>query len=297
MHDHPVAVADLGGTHISTGMVTVATASVTDHIRTPLDSAAGAAEILDVIADSLRPLDLSRGLGIAAPGPFDYARGIALYEGVAKFESLHGRDLRAELAARLHISSEAVTFMKDADAYALGELAAGSGGDARTVVLLTLGTGIGSSFLRDGAPEIAPPVPALGDVYPLEFAGRRLEEYVSSRAIRRSFGASTGQQREVKEIATLARGGDHRAQHVLDEAMTWLARIVGPSLRSFGATRVILGGSISASSDLLIPAFVTQLAADGNEAPEVVPGQLFDLAPLVGAAEIVVRSHISRVDS
>ncbi len=187
------------------------------------------------------------------PGPFDYDRGIALFDGVGKFASLYGVDMRGRLAERLRVPAEHVRFTNDADAFLLGAWAGGSiEGHARCMAL-TLGTGIGCSFAVDGrlVPEAENVIPG-GRAHFLFCAGRPLEDVVSTRAIVAAYGAATGRSVDgVKEVADRARRGEPAARSTLDDAMMGLGRTIRPFLDRFGATAVVVGGSISRSWDVI----------------------------------------------
>jgi glucokinase len=96
------------------------------------------------------------GIGFAFPGPFDYERGISYIQGVDKFESLYGVNLREELTSRIRDASFFkhkrtpdfhIVFENDANLFALGEYAAGKAGRYRKSICITIGTGTGSAFL------------------------------------------------------------------------------------------------------------------------------------------------------
>src|SRR4029078_2642228 len=125
-------------------------------------------------------------LGVAIPGPFDYAKGVGRYEGVAKFESLTGLDLGAALRAALPGRAERIAFVNDADAFVLGEWTWGAAAGHRRVAGITLGTGVGSGVVDEGRVVVdVPLVPPDGSVHLLSIDGLPLEESVSRRAMLR----------------------------------------------------------------------------------------------------------------
>jgi glucokinase len=127
------------------------------------------------------------------PGPLDYAAGIGRFTGIGKFESLSGVDVGAGLLRRLAGRAERMCFLNDADAFALGEYRAGAAAGHERVLCLTLGTGVGSSFLRAGRPvHDGPGVPPDGHVHRLAVAGRPLEDTVSRRAMRAHYARLAG---------------------------------------------------------------------------------------------------------
>ena len=94
----------------------------------PLRSDGSADDIIGTIAKCAATLTHLGGatLTLAMPGPFDYQHGIGRYEGVAKFDSLNGVDVRAALFDALPDSPAAIEFLNDADAFGIGEWVRGA---------------------------------------------------------------------------------------------------------------------------------------------------------------------------
>lgn len=295
---------DVGGTHVNAAVVEITGADfrIVGRASHDLDSAAPRDDVLDGLVRAA--LDLKAGgdamdLAIAMPGPFDYATGHGTFEGVGKFGTIAGVDLREEFSTRLGTSPDRVRFVNDADAYGLGEWAFGGTGRPQRLVCVTLGTGVGSAFIEDGtAIDSGPRVPPDGEAHFLTYRGLPLEDSVSTRAIRRAFTSSTAKGYEVRRIAELAREGDSAASLVLDGAMRALGTAIAPWLARFGASVFVVGGSMARSWDILEAPLVGALDDSGAQLGGLVirPSTLFDDAPLLGAAEWLVRTGISTSD-
>jgi glucokinase len=264
MHD-VIPVLEIGGTHTTTALVRpgewrVIPGSMT---RVGLRSNGSAEEILSDIAAAGRALSDRPGAhwAVAIPGPFDYERGIALFEHVGKFDSLHGLNIRDELIRRLSPAAASVEFLNDADAFGVGEYAAGSAAGYGRAVCITLGTGVGSAFLVEGVPQgSGTGVPPNGNIHVVVHRGRTLEEIVSRRAIRKLYAdavdaadATEGRAPDVREIAQRSRAGDDVAAAVLSTAFRGLGEAIAPYLESFQADVLVVGGSMARSWDLLEP--------------------------------------------
>ncbi len=261
MTEPPVPVLEIGGTHVTAAAVDVASLTATSRRRYPLDPDAAAGPLLDALADAARgvPDTAGRRWGVAIPGPFDYDRGIGRFEGVAKFAALDGVDVRSGLATRLGIDPGAFVFVNDADAFAMGEWAASDEHEARAV-FLTLGTGVGSGFLADGKPVAdAPGIPPGGRAHLLQYDGAPLEDSVSRRAIMRAYRVCSAVETDVRQIAELARAGDACAARIFATAMVALGRSLAPPVAAFGATAIVVGGSMAASWDLIAGPFAAGL--------------------------------------
>jgi glucokinase len=282
----PIPVLEVGGTHVSAALVDPSDWRVTRTTRYHLDADAAADALLDGFwraGNALRAPD-GATWGVAMPDPFDYQRGIGQFEGVGKFTGLRGVDVGDALGRRLR---GRLAFVNDADAFLLGEWAAGAAQGARRCAGITLGTGIGSAWLVDGA-VVDPGMPPGGRIHRMTLGGQPLEDVVSRRAIRRAYVDAGGDPAaDVRDIADAARDGSAVSRRVLDTAMTALGRVVGRCTAGFRAEVLVIGGSMSASWDLFEAAF--RAGALGNGLPHVRLAADSDRAPLVGAALHALR--------
>jgi len=258
-----VPVLEIGGSHVTAAMVSPAGWDVEVVERAKLDSQRSAEEIVAQLVAAAKQLPLASGLAVALPGPFDFATGIAWFRGVEKFDSLYGHDLGRSL--RESLALDRVVFLNDAEAFAVGEWTAGELRGLDRCVGVTIGTGIGSAFLDYGRPvRTGDTVPPGGELYKVLYDGRPIEDWISARAIRRSYFDRLGAEEGgigVKEIAERARAGEAVPSQVLLDAFGVLSRALVPWLLSFGATKVVLGGSISGAFDIVSSVFPFEVAA------------------------------------
>ncbi|MFF2775817.1 polyphosphate--glucose phosphotransferase [Streptomyces sp. NPDC058052] len=141
-----------------------------------------------------------------------------------------------------------VTVLNDADAAGVAEMTFGAGrGRTGTVILLTLGTGIGSAVFTGGR---LVPNTELGH---LELKGHDAEKRASSKA------------REDEELTW-----EHWATKRLRKYLAHVEMLFSPEL-------FILGGGVSRKADKFLPYL------DGIRA-EIVPAELRNDAGIVGAA-------------
>lgn len=278
-----VPVLEIGGTHVSAALVDPLSGRVARTFRAALDADGSADALLGAFvaaADALEVVGASIW-GVAMPDPFDYVSGVALFEGVGKFGALNGVDVGAALRSRLEAG---VAFLNDADAFVLGEWAAGTARGFARCTGLTLGTGVGSGWLVDGR-IVDPGDPPGGRIHAVPVDGRPLEDVVSRRALRREFAAAGGTPwADVREITALARAGDVVARRVVDAAYSSLGALVGPRVAAFGADVLVVGGSIAAAWDVLTGPFGAGAARAGAVLPPVRVVVDSDRSALVGAA-------------
>jgi glucokinase len=154
---------DVGGTSVKSALVAQGGCVIGEPTITPVDSSGGAEGILGTFAQIIRTHLVQAqtsdvvGVALGFPGPFDYAAGVCLIEGVEKYGAIHGVDIRAALQARLLLRDLPILFRNDAEAAVVGEARYGACRDHGRLIGVTLGTGCGSAFLVDGLPVTSGP--------------------------------------------------------------------------------------------------------------------------------------------
>ncbi|QDU91238.1 Glucokinase [Pirellulimonas nuda] len=142
---------DVGGTGIKIGLVTnrgitLGYKSIATEQERGVEDAAG--RIAHVIETLLTEAGVDRGdvrrLGLATPGPMDVPNGILLTPGnIPAWRHTPIRKIVSE-ACKLP-----VTYANDANAAAYGEFWSGAGRRFGTMVMVTLGTGVGGGVILD----------------------------------------------------------------------------------------------------------------------------------------------------
>jgi glucokinase len=143
---------DLGGTFIKSALLGKDMA-IRAELRSPTPVEAGADGVIETMASDaerlIRQAGCSRediaGVGVGSPGPLDLEAGVVI--GTPNIPGFENVPLRQRLSRLLN---RPVVLENDANAAALGEYLVGSGRDVAMMVLLTLGTGIGSGIVIDG---------------------------------------------------------------------------------------------------------------------------------------------------
>jgi len=239
---------------------------------------------IDTVVDHVEP-DEVQGIGIAMPGPFDYAAGIGYFEGNAKFAALYGVDVAQALSDALR-RPRPVRFLNDATAFAVGCVAIGAAPATGNVVGVTLGTGLGSAFLRDGIPVIdGDDVPPHGSLWHLPFRDGIADDHVSARWLTARIRGGLAGIDTVVAAADAARNGDARAAAIFADYGSNLGAILSPWVARFGADTAMLGGRICGAFDLFGPALAgalpdTRIAvhADTEDAAIIGAATTFDAA-------------------
>jgi glucokinase len=289
-----VPVLDVGGTHVTGALVDTDGWRVAGRAhRLALDGRGGAAEIIATLAEAANAVEAGLGAvwGVAMPDPFDYAAGVALFEGVGKFDAINGVDIGAALAEAILARPAGFLFLNDAEAFLLGEWVHGAASGYSRAAGLTLGTGVGSASLADGVIiSSGPGMPRHGRAHWLRAYGKRLEDVMSRRAIRAAYAARTGDTTaDVREIADRARRAEPAASDVLAHSVRGLGTAIGPWLTGFGAEVLVVGGSMVKSWDVFEPLLREGLHAGGADLRVVVAHDP-EAAALLGAARHVLDS-------
>lgn len=143
---------DVGGTNIKIGIVDDEGRSVASHpIHTVEES--GPADAAKRVGETIQNLIAKSGIeegaivrvGLATPGPMDIPSGMLL--GPGNLPHWHNAPIRDLMSKACGLP---VTFANDANAAAYGEFWSGAAREYRSMVLFTMGTGIGGGIITEG---------------------------------------------------------------------------------------------------------------------------------------------------
>ncbi len=286
---------DVGGSHITLDLVDAKTFEMLEGsaVREHLDTHTHPTAILNVFEHAIRRCAakvgpaLVNGVGLAIPGPFNYEEGICRitpYQN--KYEQMFGVNFRQYLSNALDTADKPVVFNNDAACFALGEYFRGGAKGFKRPVVVTLGTGFGASFLKDGRPQTqGEDVPPDGELWHVPYKTGIADDFFSTRWLVAEWQRLTGQTvAGGKEIAHAALKGDATAKQVYRTFGENLAECVAPWLEKFGADAFVIGGNIARDWDLYVPALEAGLATRLARGIAVRPCELGEQAPIYGAA-------------
>jgi glucokinase len=262
---------DVGGTNIKIGLVDdagrpVAYRSIsTEEERGPADAAqrVGAA-VKELIALSGLEEGAVARVGLATPGPMDIPAGMLL--GPGNLPHWHNTKIRDLISQACDMP---VTYANDANAAAYGEFWAGAAREYRSMVLFTMGTGIGGGIISDetlieGAHSCGG---ELGHIVidshpeaPLNSLGLRgtLEGYCGAYAlIRRTEEAinrgdsslkkrlAAGEELTPKMIAEEAEQGAQLSLDLIMEPARYMAVGAASAIHTIDPESVVIGGAMT----------------------------------------------------
>ncbi|WP_335965076.1 ROK family protein [Galbibacter sp. PAP.153] len=248
---------DIGGSHICCSMYEHSNIQILKNtfIHQKVDSKGAANVILNAWADAVtQTIKLAgfpaMGIGIAMPGPFDYNQGISEIKGLGKLGTLYGLNVRKELSDRLGFPGSQVRFINDAAAFSIGESIAGEAKKYSKALAITLGTGLGASFLKNSYPVISSPdVPRGGFLYNQIHKGHLADEVFSTRGLITHYQKISGHQ--VNNVRELYERVPYDQKAV--DCFQWFGKELGQFIRryaqDFGAGVLIIGGNISRAFD------------------------------------------------
>ncbi|ADY54072.1 ROK family protein [Pseudopedobacter saltans DSM 12145] len=279
-----VAGVDIGGSHITVALVNLDTLEIIDKslIRERVDSAAVAEEIIiawcSAIAKSFNTCPQSeKKLGIAMPGPFDYENGISYIKDLHKYDSLYGLNVKELIAYHLDIPKENIRLNNDAACFLQGEIYKGSLEGCSVAVGLTLGTGLGSAYMKSGESFDA-------NLWCTPYKGDIIEECISSRWFVRQFQQRAGKSvKDVKEI--VEKYPDHEiTKELFEEFSDNLASFLAYFIQKEQGEVVVLGGNISKAKDFFIDNIKQKLYESVGKVIPIYLSVLGERAALIGGA-------------
>jgi len=259
------------------------------------------------------------GIGIGTPGLVDSEKGIVRgLTNIKGFENVH---MKEYVESALDIPA---FIDNDVNIMAYGELKCGAGRNARNIVCLTLGTGVGGGIIIDGkiyrgsslsAGEIGH-IPVNVDGPKCICSGRAcLESYIGrDRIIKRTIGKLTQKKESIipklvagdlekitpKIVYEAAEKGDMLAIEIWRETAQYLATALTGIINFLDPEVIVIGGGIANAGkylfeplrDMIKKRVFPSLA----EKIKIVRAQLGEEAGIIGSA-MLAKDSISKSES
>jgi len=237
---------DVGGSGIKGAVVDTVTGKLlTERHRIPTPQPATPQAMAHAVGQIARHFTWKGKIGCGMPGPIKAGK-------VMTANNIHKSWIGVEAGSLYErVSGCSVVMINDADAAGLAEMKFGAGkGKRGVVVLITLGTGIGSALFVDGK---LVPNSELGQI---EVRGKNAEQRASGRI------------RKEKNMKWDKWGKAVNEYLLVVESLVW------PDL-------IIIGGGVSRKASKFIPRIKTQA--------KVVPAKLRNEAGIIGAALVALK--------
>ena len=312
---------DLGGTNLRFGLVDQS-AQVVARFRTGTEAAKGVKPVISRLKRGISTLAAKAeaaghrviGIGIGVPGIISAGEGV-----VEVSPNLPGW-VDIPLGKILSEAFPHPVFVEnDANAYALGEYRFGAGRGAKSLLCVTLGTGVGGGIILDGkiwrgangmAGEIGHvTVDPNGPRCPCGNSGC-LERYSSATAIVETARAALLKGRKssltdpfkedpasltAEAVDKAARAGDALAIKIYADAGRYLGIALASVINLLNIEMIVIGGGLAGAWDLFIGSVKEEIESRAFEIPakscEILPGALGDDAGILGAASLSLKSR------
>ena len=294
---------DLGGTSVKIGVVNDA-GEITERIDLPMDDRPPFQAAVERIANAALALGPVASVGFGVPSTLVPGSQVIIHANNLGWKQC---DIKNEL--KKYMCNTPVYLANDADCAALGEWMQGAARGADSALMLTLGTGIGGSFIHRGRLFLG------GNGIGMEpghmvichgglpcTCGKQgcLEAYASASALAQQAAQSDSEglrfmirenagKPTAKMIFDAASAGDMKAQKILDAYIQYLTIGLSNLIALFGPERIIIGGGVSGAGEQLLAPLRRAVYPLVDEAewvgcPEIVAAALGNDAGIIGAA-------------
>jgi predicted NBD/HSP70 family sugar kinase len=314
-------IADAGATGVRTAITDLG-GHIREERRAALDITIGPENWLRSVTDLLDQLletsgvtsDFVRGIGLAVPGPVDFASASVVSPPI--MTGWDGFPIRSWFASRFDCPT---LVDNDANAMALGEHHS-EFADRDSLVMVKVATGIGAGIIAHGSiyrgadgaagdighiqinpaddvvPEDGPPVCRCGN------AGC-LEAYAGGWALLRDLRTGGRDVSTIADIVKLIVAGDPLAVNLVRRAGRLIGNTLSDVVSLFNPAVVVIGGELAAGSDYVIAGIRQSVYARSlplaTRKLQIVPARLGDRAGTVGLTSVLTDYifDIRRVDA
>ena len=271
---------DLGGTFIKAGAVD-GRGNLLSRVKTPTHVEDGRAAVIGRIAEAADRARKDAGLGwrqvravgLGSPGVFEPPHGVLRH--CPNLKMLEGKELARPVSEALGRPGMTVVLENDANVAAYAESWLGVGRDVHSLVLYTLGTGIGGGIVLNneiwrgawgtaaelGHQNLFPDGVRCGcgntgclEAYASATAlVRRLKEAVGEgHRTRLAAAVRAGDDVTARDIATAAKAGDRTCIRLMKETGQYLGIAVMNMLHVLNVECVVFAGGMTAAGRLLL---------------------------------------------
>jgi glucokinase len=256
---------DIGGSQLKYGLVD-SDNSILQHGNVEIpDSTDGLMRLLRSLWESLSQQEANvQAAGFGFPGI--YSQKEQRIKQSPNYPQIEEYDLHAELARIFHVP---FWIDNEANLAAYGEFLVGAGQGASSLVLLTIGSGIGTGIILNGgiwrgtcgfAGELghSPANPA-GDICKCGHTGC-LETEVSASKIVKTYRtqAQASETLSAEDICLKAQKGDKIALRAFTQAGRFLGVGIATLINLLNPEKILVGGGVMEAGDLILPAAVEE---------------------------------------
>lgn len=292
---------DIGGTKIAGGLVSEQ-GEIVHRLEVPTDPGDVRA-IVDAVAELIIELGSNEVLstvGVGAAALINRSRDRVFFAPNVVWSDF---PLKAALEEKL---GRSVRLENDANAAGWAEFQFGAARDASSMVMVTMGTGVGGAIVDDGrlvvggfgaAGEVGHIIIEPGGL--LCGCGNRgcLEQYASGTALMREARERLGNETlNTDELALLLTSGDVPALSVFQDVCDAMGRGITSLVAVTDPEIVVIGGGVAVAGTLLTDLITSSFASHygpyaRRPVPKIVLATLGNSAGVVGAADLARRAE------
>ncbi len=307
-----VCAVDLGGTNLRAANVD-RDGRIHERFKLPTPKTNNAQDVVEAIAAAVIRCEAQASirdayvysLSIAVPGSIQVDTGVIV--NAPNLPAVVNFKLSEALTTKLQRS---VLIENDANAAAIGEMWQGAARGCRTIVCLTLGTGVGSGIILNGElwRGIDGTAGEIGHTSVEPFGGVQckcgnfgcLEVYASATAIVRMtreglshhpqsvLNAMPEVDLSAKEVSRAANEGDAFALEIFRKMGTYLGVAIANVVNTLNPEMIVIGGGVAAAFDLFADIAHSEMMKRAFPVParrcRIVKAECGDDAGLLGAA-------------
>lgn len=296
MNKSLILAVDAGGTFLKAALASEEGVLLPDSFLKVAVNSDGTAEEISASYRNLaaQAKDAATQLGasvtavsVCIPGPFRYAEGVCAM--THKYAAIFGLPMRPwfqEILGEIPIK-----FLHDSTAFLLGAVSGEDRMHYSRIAGTIIGTGLGFASMFDGKifqnPQGGPGI----SIFARPFRGSIAEDYASKRALEQNYRRlrPDAPLPSVADIAGMARKGDAVSIWVFEEFGSALGEILRDICIENRFELLLLGGAISKSADLFLPAM--KKAMYGKQIPQIRPAEDPDNAPLLGTVRAILQTY------
>lgn len=284
-----IAVVDIGGTNIKSGMWE--DDEIKDIQETATNAKLGGGHVMETVLEILKGFQDFQAVGISTAGQVDTEKGMILYAN-ENIPGYTGTKIREIIENTFHVP---VAVLNDVNSAAAGEAFYGVGKGQGDFLCLTYGTGVGGAIVINGevyngsgysAGEFGCIVTHPKDRDPVKdmFSGC-YEKYASTTALVKRAGERFPELKNGRDI--FARIGDAEVRELIDQ---WIMEIVyglTTLVHIFNPAMIVLGGGIMEQEYVVskVREKLGEHIMSSFRNVKVVQAQLGNMAGMLGAAK------------
>lgn len=309
MNNNLALVTDLGGTFIKCALVNESGRIIYSN-SVSTEAQKGKEYVIKKLIEQQRNIFINKkdlikcvvGMAVGCPGPVDIEKGI-----ISNPPNLPGW---AKVPIRNIISKAwgmPVLIENDANAAALGENWLGAGKGSKSMVCITLGTGVGGSIVINGeifhgATGVAG---ELGHIT-IDPKGKKckcgnngcLEQYVGRQAIEEEMLRVIGEKGSPKELGALVRANNKNAGKIVENIGKKIGIVTADISNFINPEIIVIGGGIAGLGKKLFDAIRSETKKrafpDATKKLKISKAQLGEAAGLIGLTKMVFNPALSK---